>query len=458
MQKKEKNIKILKNVRTVHFIGIGGIGMCGLAEYLLVKGFRISGSDITRTFITQRLEKKGARIKYGHKASNVGKEVDLVVHTSAVKTENPELKEAVERKIKTVKRAFLLGELVNGKYLIAVSGTHGKTSTTAMIAKVLIDAKLDPTVFVGGNLEFLGGASYRIGKGKYAVVEADEYDRSFHTLKPAIAVINNVELDHTDIYKTEKDIVESFKTFANGVKSTGYFVVNMNDRNVKKVMNDRICRRADFGKGCINDISGVKADKTGITYKLNETDIRLSILGYHNVFNSAAAFITGSLVNIKPPVIIKSLEEFPGVKRRLELKYRKDISVYDDYAHHPTEVASSLKSINEVKEGRLIVVYQPHTFTRTREFYKDFANALRTADVVYLMPVYPARELPIKGVTSKLIYDKIKNTAAKKVLVVKTDKLNNALKKEIKKGDYIVFQGAGDITNFCDEFIKGLKK
>jgi UDP-N-acetylmuramate--alanine ligase len=458
MQKKEKNIKILKNVRTVHFIGIGGIGMCGLAEYLLVKGFRITGSDITRTFITKRLEKKGARIRYGHKASNIGKDVDLVVHTAAVKAENPELKTAVERKIKTVKRAYLLGELVNGKYLIAVSGTHGKTSTTAMIAKILIDAKLDPTVFVGGNLEFLGGASYRIGKGKYAVVEADEYDRSFHTLKPAIAVINNVELDHTDIYKTEKDIIESFKTFADGVKSNGYFVVNMNDRNVKKVMNDRICRRADYGNGCINSISNVKAVKSGITYKLNETDIRLSILGYHNVYNSAAAFIAGSLINIRPSVITKSLEEFPGVKRRLELKYRKDIYVYDDYAHHPTEVASSLKSIKEVKEGRLIVVYQPHTFTRTREFFKDFANALSIADVVYLMPVYPARELPIKGVTSKLIYDKIKNTAAKKVLVTNTDKFNNALKKEIKKGDYVVFQGAGDITNYCDEFIKGLKK
>jgi UDP-N-acetylmuramate--alanine ligase len=458
MRKKETNIKILKNVRTVHFIGIGGIGMCGLAEYLLVKGYRITGSDITRTFITKRLEKKGARIKYGHKASNVGKDVDLIVHTAAVKTENPELKAAVERNIKTIKRAFLLGELVNGKYLIAVSGTHGKTSTTAMIAKILIDAKLDPTVFVGGNLEFLGGASYRIGKGKYAVVEADEYDRSFHTLKPTIAVINNIELDHTDIYKTEKEIIESFKTFADRVKSTGYFVVNMNDRNVKKVMADRICRRADFGKGCINSISNVKADNAGITYKLNEADIRLIVPGYHNVFNSSAAFIAGSIVNIKPSVITMSLEKFPGVKRRLELKYRKDISVYDDYAHHPTEVASSLKSINEVKEGRLIVVYQPHTFTRTREFYKEFAKALSIADIVYLMPVYPARELPIKRVTSKLIFDKIKNKEAKKVLVVKTDKLKDALKKEVKKGDCVVFQGAGDITNYCDEFIKGLKK
>lgn len=440
--------------KTVHFIGIGGIGMCGLAEYLLVKGYRVSGSDITRTAITDRLAKKGAKIKFGHKAANVGKDTGFVVYTSAVKEDNPELKAAIERNIKTVKRAALLGEIVNDKLLIAVSGTHGKTSTTSMIAKILIDAKLDPTVFVGGNLDFLGGAAYRIGKSKYAVVEADEYDRSFHTLKPAIAVINNVELDHTDIYKTEKDIIESFGKFSDNVSNKGYFVTNWGDRNVRKVMKGRICRRADFGKGSLNTITGVKMTPQGISFRLNDIPVKLGVIGKHNVYNAAAAFIAGSILGIKAKQILASLESYPGVKRRLELKYSKDFTVYDDYAHHPTEVASSLESLKKITRGRLIVVYQPHTFTRTREFYREFAKALENADMAYLMPVYPARELPIKGVTSKLISDNIRKSKTKAILLNKPEDISGMLNGQLKKGDAVVFQGAGDVTNYCAKFVK----
>lgn len=453
-----KNIGELKINGTVHFIGIGGIGMCGLAEYLLVKGYRVTGSDITRTAITDRLSKKGAKIKYGHKAGNIGRDVSLVVYTSAVKHDNPEYASAVERKIKTVKRAFLLGEIVNGKILIAVSGTHGKTSTTSMIAKILIDAKYDPTVFVGGNLDFLGGAAYRIGKSRYAVVEADEYDRSFHTLKPSIAVMNNIELDHTDIYKSEKEIVESFRKFADLVKPNGYFVTNGDDRNIRKVMKGRLCRRADFGKKTVNRISSVKTDTDGITFKLNEIQIKLEIIGGHNVYNSAAAFIAGSIAGVKASVILKSLASYPGVKRRLELIWDKAYSVYDDYAHHPTEVSSSLASLNEIKKGKLIVAFQPHTYTRTGKFYSEFAKALSAADVVYLLPVYAARELPANGVTSKLIYDKLKKTGTKCRLVKGAGDLIKALEKSVRKGDCVVFQGAGDVTNISRIFIKGAGK
>ncbi len=447
-----KNI-IPDKKKTVHFIGIGGIGMCGLAEYLLVKGYRVSGSDITRTAITDRLVKKGARIKFGHSASNVGRNTGFVVYTSAVKQDNPELKTAVERNIKTVKRAALLGELVNGKILIAVSGTHGKTSTTSMIAKILIDAKLDPTVFVGGNLDFLGGAAYRIGKSKYAVVEADEYDRSFLTLKPKVAVINNIELDHTDIYRDEEDIIEAFRKFADNT-GEGYFVVNWSDRNIRKVMKGRICRRADFGRGSLNRITGIRTKPDGISFRLNDIHIKLGVIGGHNIYNATAAFIAGSIIGIKASSILKSLESYPGVKRRLELKHRGDFSVYDDYAHHPTEVASSLGSFGRINKGRLIVVYQPHTFTRTKEFYREFAKSLETADIVYLMPVYPAREIPIKGVTSKLIYDRIRKSKAEAVLLKKPEDITDLLKKQVKKGDTVVFQGAGDVTNYCAKFVK----
>ncbi len=453
-----KNIGELKISGTVHFIGIGGIGMCGLAEYLLVKGYKVTGSDITRTAITDRLAKKGAKIKFGHKAGNIGRDVSLVVYTSAVKSDNPEYISAIERKIKTVKRAFLLGEIVNGKILIAVSGTHGKTSTTSMIAKILIDAKYDPTVFVGGNLDFLDGAAYRIGKSRYAVVEADEYDRSFHTLKPSIAVMNNIELDHTDIYKSEKEIVESFRKFADLVKPNGYFVTNGDDRNIRKVMKGRLCRRADFGKKTMNRISSVMTDTDGITFKLNEIQIKLGIIGGHNVYNAAAAFIAGSIAGVKASVILKSLTSYPGVKRRLELIWDKAYNVYDDYAHHPTEVSSSLASLNEIKKGKLIVAFQPHTYTRTGKFYVEFAKALSAADIVYLLPVYAARELPVKGVTSKLIYDKLKLTGTECRLIKGAGDLMAALVKRVRKGDCIVFQGAGDITNLSRIFIKGAGK
>lgn len=453
-----KNIGVLKINGAVHFIGIGGIGMCGLAEYLLVKGFRVTGSDITRTGITDRLVKKGAKIKYGHKAGNIGKDVSLVVYTSAVKTDNPEYAAAVERNIRTVKRAFLLGEIVNGKILIAVSGTHGKTSTTSMIAKILIDAKYDPTVFVGGNLDFLGGAAYRIGKSRYAVVEADEYDRSFHTLKPSIAVITNIELDHTDIYKNENEIVESFRVFADSLKPNGYFVTNGDDSNIRKVMKGRICRRADFGKRTINKISTVKTDAEGITFKLNDIRIKLGIIGRHNVYNASSAFIAGSILGIKATVILKSLASYPGVKRRLELIYDKAYSVYDDYAHHPTEVSSSLKSMVEIKKGRLIVIFQPHTYSRTGIFYGDFAKALSVADVVYLLPVYAAREMPVKGVTSKLIYNELRKDGTECRLMKGPGDLLKALGKGVKKDDCVVFQGAGDVTNYGRIFIKGAGK
>lgn len=221
MTDKKQIMYLSKKVKHVHFIGIGGIGMCGLAEYLLVKGYKVTGSDSTKTFITERLERKGALVYYNHSSENIKKGINLVVYTSAVNQNNPEYKKAIALKINTIKRAVLLGELVNGMNLIAVSGTHGKTSTTSMIASILIKSGIDPTVFVGGNLDILDGASYRIGKGNYAVVEADEYDRSFLTLQPNVIVVNNIELDHIDIYKNEKSLKSAFKSFLRNLKDNG---------------------------------------------------------------------------------------------------------------------------------------------------------------------------------------------------------------------------------------------
>lgn len=454
MTGKKEILYLNKKVKNVHFIGIGGIGMCGLAEYLLVKGYKVTGSDSTKTFITERLEKKGAKVSYGHSADNIGKSVHLVVYTSAVKKDNPEYKKALALKINTIKRAVLLGELVNGLKLIAVSGTHGKTSTTSMIAGILIKSGIDPTVFVGGNLDILGGASYRIGKGKWAVVEADEYDRSFLTLKPDVIVVNNVELDHIDIYKTEKSLKSAFKSFLSNLKEEGTIVANYDDKNVKELVDPVDEVVIDFGFNGTNRISNVKMSASKTAFSLNDFKVELGIPGYHNVYNASAA-ICATIFAVKSASIFGSLKDFKGVKRRLELKYdKRNIKVYDDYGHHPSEVLSSLKSLKDVDKKRLIVVFQPHTYSRTKQFYREFAKSLSAADKVYLLPVYAAREKAMKGVSSKLIYSLIKKD---KCLVESESELFADLKKSIKKGDRVVFQGAGDVTNMCDKFIKGIK-
>lgn len=453
MNTKKEIMYLNKKVKSVHFIGIGGIGMCGLAEYLLVKGYKVTGSDSTRTFITERLESKGAKVSYGHSADNIRKGVHLVVYTSAVKKDNPEYKKALSLKISTIKRAVLLGELVNGLNLIAVSGTHGKTSTTSMIANILIKSGIDPTVFVGGNLDILGGASYRIGKGKWAVVEADEYDRSFLTLKPNVIVVNNIELDHIDIYKNEKSLKTAFKSFLSNLKQEGTIVANFDDKNVKELIDPIDEVVIDFGIKGTNKISNVKMSATKTTFNLNDFKVELGIPGYHNVYNASAA-ICATIFAAKSANIFKSLKDFKGVKRRLELKYdKRNIKIYDDYGHHPSEVLSSLKSLKDIDKKRLIVVFQPHTYSRTKQFYKEFAKSLSAADKVYLLPVYAAREKEIKRVSSKLIYNLIKKD---KCLVDNENTLYTDLKKTLKKDDRVVFQGAGDVTNMCDKFIKGI--
>jgi UDP-N-acetylmuramate--alanine ligase len=458
MTDKKQILYLNKKVKHIHFIGIGGIGMCGLAEYLLVKGYKVTGSDTTKTFITERLERKGAKVTYNHSADNVRKGINLVVYTSAVKKENPEYKKAKALKIDTIKRAVLLGELVNGMNLIAVSGTHGKTSTTSMIASILINSGIDPTVFVGGNLDVLGGASYRIGKGKYAVVEADEYDRSFLTLRPNIIVVNNIELDHIDIYKNVMTLKSAFRSFLGNLKAGGTIVANYDDKNVKELVHPIDEVVIDFGVNGSNRISDIKMTSRKTTFKLNEFKVELGIPGYHNVYNASAA-ICATIFASKSVSILKSLKAFKGVKRRLELKYENSkIKVYDDYGHHPSEVFSSLKSLKDVDNKRLIVVFQPHTYSRTKQFYKEFAASLSAADAVYLLPVYAAREKAMKGITSRLIFDLIKKTKSNKHLVVNEETLYSDLRSTVKKGDRVVFQGAGDVTNMCDKFIKGIKK
>lgn len=450
----------------IYFIGIGGIGMSGLAEYYLRNGYDVSGSDMTETHITQRLSGLGAEIYYGHSARNITPQIDTVVYTSAVKPDNPEMIKAEELGIRKVRRAEMLGEIVNDKYLIAVSGTHGKTTTTAMIGKLLVDAGLDPLIFVGGNVQLFDGGASRFGEGKYAVVEADEYDRSFLALRPNIAVVTNIDADHLDIYKDLDDIKETFRQFCDRSKYGAYMIYCGDDENIKSFMNSINREKISYGYDDKNylKIIDYKAENNALNFSILNShrsydNVVLNMVGGHNALNSTACFAVSKVLEIPFEMYKESINSFRTVDRRLELKYDANgIKVYDDYSHHPVEVSASLKGLKEMSTGRLRTVFQPHLFTRTRDFYSEFALALAISDEVLLMDIYPAREKPIEGITSELILNEALNYNKNMKLVHERKDILAWLKNDLKNGDVVVFQGAGDVTNLCNEFVNLLQK
>lgn len=453
---------ILNRIKKVHFIGIGGVGMSGLAEYLAAKGYQVTGSDTTKTQITERLENFNIKISIGHNEANLPDDADLVVYTAAVKEDNEEYRKAKRLNIQMVKRAEMLGEIVNTKYLIAVSGTHGKTTTTAMIARVFIDNGYDPTVFVGGTLSFLEGGTSRIGESKYAIVEADEYDRSFHTLRPDIAVITNVEHDHSDIYPDLKTIKESFEKFIQNGKKELKIVAYGDDENVRNVCEPaQALRKTFYGFEASNNyrITDIKYENGNAKYIIDGKIVTLKIAGKHNVLNSAAAYAVSYEAGIDFDGFAASIKEFSGVQRRLELKYEGDIKIYDDYAHHPTEVKATLEAVKNMKPKRTIAVFQPHLYSRTNDFYKEFAKEFKNADVLLLAKLYPAREKPIEGVSSGMILDEFKKISKKEAGYIEDkEELYTKLDEIVKPGDAVLFIGAGDITNYCAGYVDRVTK
>lgn len=451
--------KIFDDVKKVHLIGIGGIGMSGIAEYLIKKNYTVSGSDMTLSPITKRLENLGVQIFSGHKEDNLPDDAELVIYTAAVKEDNEEFKKAERLNIKSVKRAVALGEIVNSKFVIAVCGTHGKTTTTAMIAKIFIDNKMDPTVFVGGNLDFLDGGSSRIGNGAMAIVEADEYDRSFHQLKPDIAIITNIEADHLDIYKDLESIKESFAEFIKNSKKDSKIIACGDDINIMEVLKEFNDKKVLYGfKGNNNKIiSDVTYERESVYYTLAEDNIRLKVIGNHNILNSAAAYLTAKEFGICNESFNESIKTFTGVKRRLELKFYNGIKIYDDYAHHPTEVRATLEAVKKRYSGRVITVFQPHLYSRTRDFYTEFGKAFEGTDILFLSKIYPAREEAIEGVTSELILNEYLKSGNKGYYYENNDEILRELENIMTEGDVLIFQGAGDITGMCDQFVKKIK-
>ncbi|MBT8378695.1 MAG: UDP-N-acetylmuramate--L-alanine ligase [Ignavibacteria bacterium] len=457
---------MFKSIKKIHFVGIGGIGMSGIAEIMLNRGFKVSGSDLNLTEVTSRLSELGAEIFEGHSFENV-KDADVLVYSSAVvPTNNPEVKAAIDKNIPIIKRAEMLAETMRMKYGIGIAGTHGKTTTTSMVGLTLTEGSVDPTIIVGGKLSGLGGTNARLGNGEFIVVEADEFDRTFLRLTPTIAAITTLESEHLDTYKDLDDIKTAFVEFANKVPFYGFVVICLDEPALQDIIPNINKTIFTYGTTAQADIRAVDIEHDGfnseytVIYKNKKLGrIKLNIPGEHYVKNSLVAVTVGMELGIEFYTIKKALEKFTGVYRRFETKYKNKLIVIDDYAHHPTETTVTLEGIRAGWDKRLVVVFQPHLYTRTKDFYQEFGKSFLNSDIFICTDIYPAREEPIEGVNGELISNITKKFGHKNVHYVKNK--NDVPKKlmEIKKdGDIIVTMGAGDIWKYGDKFVELLKE
>lgn len=458
-----QNQPLFGRTNHIHMVGIGGIGMSGMAEILLHRGYKVSGSDQSESETTDRLKELGATIYVGHDASNIN-DADVVVYTSAVKaTENEETREAIAQQIPVIKRSEMLAELMRMKYGIGIAGTHGKTTTTSMTGHVIQDGLFDPTIIVGGRVHSFDKTNAVVGKGDIIIVEADEYDRTFLKLTPNIAVITNIEAEHLDIYSDLNDVKHAFTEFANKVPFYGAVIVCLDDPEVRSILPDIERRVITYGYNPQAMIRAVKVSHETFTSKFTVVSdekiygtINLKAPGDHNVKNALAAISVGIELGIPFERIKSGLERFEGVFRRFQIKLNSDnLIVIDDYAHHPTEVQATIQAArNGWPDRRIIAVFQPHLYSRTQQMYKEFGLSFFNAEVLIITEIYPSREKPIEGVTGKLISDTAKNYGHKDVHFL-ADKalLTNKLQEIIKDGDIVITMGAGDIYKFNQNFV-----
>lgn len=438
----------------VHFIGIGGISMSGLAEILLEEGFTISGSDAKQSALTDSLAKKGATIYIGQKASNLSIRPALVVYTAAIREDNEEFKAAVDAGIPMLSRAELLGQIMdNYEKSIAVAGTHGKTTTTSMISQILLVAKADPTISVGGILEAIGG-NIRVGGSEVFITEACEYTNSFLHFHPKYSIITSVEAEHLDFFKDIDDIRRSFHEFAGNTAHDGVLIINGQIAALDQITNNLSCSVTTYGL-CENDDFYAKNitynDHDCGTYTLmHKTEdlgtVSLSVPGRHNVSNSLAAIALCLNLGLPLDVIKKGLLQFGGTKRRFEYKGTKNgITVIDDYAHHPTEVAATLTAARNYPHGRIICVFQPHTYSRTKAFLSDFARVLSMADIVVLADIYAAREKNTIGISSKDLLAELQKNGQESYYFPSFDEIEKFLSEKCINNDLLITMGAGDV-------------
>ncbi|RLC49384.1 MAG: UDP-N-acetylmuramate--L-alanine ligase, partial [Candidatus Cloacimonadota bacterium] len=433
---------MLGRTKKIHFVGIGGIGMSGIAELLLNQGFVVSGSDLRETEITLNLQKKGAEIIRGHNPEII-KNVDVVVKSSAVKDDNPEIAFALSHKIPVIRRAEMLAEIMRMSYGIGIAGTHGKTTTTSMVGSVLSAANLEPTVIVGGIVKNYGSNNL-LGSGKYIVVEADEFDRSFLSLSPIIAGITNIDADHLDCYRNLENVKEAFIEYANKVPFFGCVVACLDDSGLqsiipkihKKIITYGLSKQANIRADNIK-MENFKSEYTAFRNDKILGKIRLNVMGMHNILNSLQAVAIGSELEIPFSEIQKGLANFNGVFRRFEFKGEKNgIYVYDDYAHHPAEIEATLRGVKENTDRRIVVVFQPHLFSRTKDFYEDFGRSFFQSDILIITPIYPAREKPIPGISGKMIADAAIQSGHQNVYFVESnEEIIPKISEVVKRGD-----------------------
>ena len=448
------------NIRNFHLIGIGGIGMSGLAELLMRLGYQVSGSDLHRSSLTDRLASLGAVIYEGHDPAQIDK-ADAVVYSAAVSRENSELNEAHARGLLAITRADLLAAFVRQGEGIAVAGTHGKTTTTAMIGQVLLEAGYDPTLIVGGVVPTLG-SNVRLGNGSHIVVEADEYNRSFLGMSPALAVLTTVDADHLECFGTQDEIDRAFIAFANAVPCYQPVVLCADDPGIRRIHAEIRRRHVTYGFSENTDVRATQVTLNGFQTACHVHirgremgELRLQHPGRYHIANALAAVAIGDLLEIPFAITRTALERFTGVKRRFEIKgTKKGITVIDDYAHHPTEVEALLGGMCAEGRHRVVAVFQPHLYSRTRNFADAFGQSLAQADVIVVTDVYPSREQAIPGITGELIAQAVRDHGGRDVVYI-PDKhaVAEGIIDRLCSGDAVVTIGAGDITDVSDEIL-----
>jgi len=459
-------------IQRIHFVGIGGIGMSGIAEVLLNLGYRVSGSDLKSSSVTQRLASLGATTFEGHRAENIA-DAEVVVTSSAISVENPEVAEAHKLHLPVIQRAEMLAELMRLKYGIAIAGMHGKTTTTSMVAAVLAAGGLDPTVVVGGRVDAMG-SNARLGKSQYLVAEADESDRSFLKLSPILSVVTNIDREHMDCYRNMRDVKKTFLEFMDRVPFYGMIVACNDDPLLRRLLPDVQRRTVTYGTKRGSDF-WIKLDErketpTGetrplsrfrVTYRKSHLgEFTLHVPGVHNVLNATAAIAVGIGLDVGVEAIRSALDQFRGVDRRFQLRGRvAGVSVIDDYGHHPTEIKATLAAARQCGFRKVHVIFQPHRYTRTRDLMEEFTTAFADADSLFVLDIYAASEKPIEGITGEILAQRIREKSGKAVQYVNSvSAAVDSATAAAQEGDMILTLGAGSVSQFGPMLLDRLKE
>ncbi len=462
-------------IQRIHFVGIGGIGMSGIAEVLLNLGYKISGSDLKNSAVTQRLASLGAQTVEGHHATNITG-ADVVVTSSAISIDNPEVAEARRLHIPVIQRAEMLAELMRLKYGIAIAGMHGKTTTTSMVAAVLAAGGLDPTVVVGGRVDAMG-SNARLGKSQYLVAEADESDRSFLKLSPILSVVTNIDREHMDCYRDMRDVRRTFLEFMERVPFYGLVVGCLDDPILQRLLPHVHRRVTTYGTSPGSDFlitmqppeptaENAPLSRFRVIYKEKDGrekdfgEFTLRVPGTHNVLNATAAIAVGTALDVPADQIRAGLDSFRGVDRRFQLKGKAaGVSVVDDYGHHPTEIRATLAAARQCGFRRVHVIFQPHRFTRTRDLMDDFATAFADADTLLLLDIYPASEKPIEGITAETLAERIAQAGKQDVDYVSSFiKAADKVSAIAQPGDLVLTLGAGSVSQLGPIILERLEK